>query len=93
MDQKILQYVTFPQEFILKTSRKLNPTEQLSKLKIDCLFPVVIKDLALDFLLIDQDKTDVKRIKLHLNIASKPIVSELIIKTTARVPIVQTIPI
>ena len=93
MDQKILQYVTFPQEFILKTSRKLNPTEQLSKLKIDCLFPVVIKDLALDFLLINQDKTDVKRIKLHLNIASKPIVSELIIKTTARVPIVQTIPI
>ena len=93
MDQKILQYVTFPQEFILKTSRKLNPTEQLSKLKIDCLFPVVIKDLALDFLLINQDKTDVKRIKLHLNIASKPIVSELIIKTTARVPIVQPIPI
>jgi len=93
MDQKILQYVTFPQEFILKTAKKISPTEQTGKLKIDCFFPVVIKDLALDFLLINQDKTDVRRIKLHLNLASKPIVSDLIIKTTARVPIIQPIPI
>jgi hypothetical protein len=57
------------------------------------MFPVVIKDLALDFLLISNDKTDIRRIKLHLNLASKPIVSDLIIKTTARVPIIQPIPI
>jgi hypothetical protein len=65
----------------------------ISKLKIDCNFAVVIKDLALDFLLISTDKKDVRRIKLHLNIAAKPIISDLIIKTTARVPIIQPIPI
>lgn len=26
MDQKILQYVTFPNDFMLKTSKKLTPT-------------------------------------------------------------------
>jgi hypothetical protein len=57
------------------------------------MFPVVIKDLALDFLLISNDKTDIRRIKLHLNLASKPIVSDLVIKTTARVPVIQPIPI
>ena len=54
---------------------------------------MVIKDLALDFLLINENKRDVRRIKLYLNLASKPIISDLIIKTTARVPIIQPIPI
>lgn len=93
MDQKILQYVTFPQELALRNSKKPSPAEQLSKLKIACMFPVVIKDLALDFLLISNDKTDIRRIKLHLHLASKPIVSDLVIKTTARVPVIQPIPI
>lgn len=92
MDQKILQYVTFPQEFVLKTSKKQS-IDSMSKLKLECSFPVVVKDLALDFLMINQNKTDVRRIKLHLNLATKPIVSDIIIKTTARVPIIQPIPI
>ena len=65
----------------------------ISKLKIDCNFPVVIKDLALDFLLINADKKDVRRIKLHINLACRPVANDLIIKTTARVPIIQPIPI
>jgi hypothetical protein len=62
-------------------------------MKIDCYFPVVIKDLSLDFLLINEDRRDIRRIKLGLNLASKPIQSDLIISTTARIPIVQPIPI
>ena len=93
MDQKILQYVTFPSEHVVKTKKQTNAIDLISKLKIECNFPVVIKDLALDFLIINEDKRDVRRIKLHVNLASKPIVSDLIMKTTARMQIIQPIPI
>ena len=94
MDQKILQYVTFPKENLIKNLKKqLSPADLINKFKFDCLFPVVIKDLAIDFLLISEDKRDVRRIKIHLNIANKPIISEIMMKTPARIPIIQPIPI
>ena len=95
MDQKILQYVTFPTEHFIKNPKKQqsNAVDLLNKIKIDCYFPQVLKDLNLDFLLINEDRRDIRRIKVCLNLASKPIQSDLIISTTARVPIIQPIPI
>jgi hypothetical protein len=76
MDHKILQYVTFPHEHQIKNIKKqLSQADLISKFKFDCLFRVVIKDLAIDFLLVSQDKKDVRRIKIHINIANKPILS------------------
>ena len=86
--------MTFPKEHLIKNLKKqLSPADLINKFKFDCLFLVVIKDLAIDFLLISEDKRDVRRIKIHLNIANKPIISEIMMKTSARTPIIQPIPI
>lgn len=99
MDNKILSYVSFPLDFSinLSTLKQQGANEQLlnnsNKLRIECLFDKVFKDLCLDFLLTNAEKTDVRRIKVHVNLGNKPIMSEIIMKTTARVPIIQPIPI
>ena len=50
MDPRISDHVTFPREVVLKGSKKDSPEQ--NKIKIDCNFSTVIKDLALDFLLL-----------------------------------------
>jgi hypothetical protein len=54
MDQKILSYVTFPHEHIIKNAKKNSTaSEMINKMKFECKFPAVIKDLVLDILLIN----------------------------------------
>ena len=44
-------------------------------------------------MLISLDKRDVRRFRAQINVTSQPIVSNLVIKTNTRTPLVQDIPI
>jgi hypothetical protein len=50
---------------------------------------MIIKDLVLDFVLLNHDKRDVRRFKALINVTSQPIVTNLVMKTNARTPLVQ----
>ncbi len=98
MDAKILDYITFPSQVTLKTSKKdqFGGVQHQNKIKIQYNFPHILKDLTLDFLLIGdakRDIQDVRRFKISLNIVHKPLSQELIMTTTARKPICQLIPL
>lgn len=43
----------------------------------------------LDFVLLSADKRDVRRFKAQVNVTSQPIVSNLVMRTNARTPLVQ----
>ena len=51
MDPKITEHISFPSEVMLKVLKKEGLQPQ-NKLKLDCNFNCVLKDLTLDFLLI-----------------------------------------
>lgn len=51
MDPKISEHIRFPTEVILKGSKK-EGVEPQNKIKLDCNFSYVLKDLTLDFLLL-----------------------------------------
>lgn len=91
MDPKILQFIKFPNELTI-FHRKKSKTDIRNKLKIECNFNIIIKDLVLDFVLLSSDKRDVRRFKAQVNVTSQPIVSNLVMKTNARTPLVQEIP-
>ena len=91
MDPKILELIKIDPELTLfKTKAK---TDSRNKIKIECNFNIIIKDLALDLVLVSPDRKDVRRFKAHINISSQPIVSSLSLKTHARTPLIQEIPI
>lgn len=92
MDPKILQYISIPSELTLFNRKKVK-SDLRNRLKMECNFNIIIKDLILDFVLISLDKRDVRRFKAQINVTSQPIVSHLTMKTNARTPLIQEIPI
>lgn len=67
-----------------------------NKLRLDCHFLSVIKDLSLDFLLIGdarRDVQDVRRFRVGLSIQQPPLLQDIIMTTTARKLLTQSIPL
>lgn len=91
MDPKILQFIKFPSELTIY-HRKKNKTDIRNKLKIECNFNIIIKDLILDLVLLSNDKRDVRRFRSQVTVTSQPMISNLVMRTNARTPLVQEIP-
>jgi hypothetical protein len=93
MDPKIKQFMEIPSEIWI-FQRKGNGKQDLkNKLKVICNFNFIVRDLVLDFVLINKDKKDVRRFKAHINVLSQPIITNLEMRINARSSLVQDIPI
>lgn len=94
MDPKILEHINFPREVMLRGAKKESPEN--NKIRLDCNFTSVLKDLSLDFLLLGdprRDIQDVRRFKVALNIQHAPIIQDILMTTPARKTLSQPIPI
>lgn len=69
MDPKILQFIKFTSDVTIY-NRKKSKNEVKNKLKIECNFNVIIKDLIFDFVLVSADKKDVRRFKASANVTN-----------------------
>lgn len=88
-----MEHITFPREVLLKGAKK---DSQDNRIRLDCNFTCVLKDLVLDFLLLGdprRDVQDVRRFRVALNIQHAPITQEIMMTTSARKTLAQPIPI
>ena len=94
MDPKITEHINFPKEVMMKGAKKESPEN--NKIKIDCNFSSVLKDLALDFLLLGDPRRevqDVRRFRVALTIQHPPLTQDIIMTTSARKTLIQSIPL
>jgi hypothetical protein len=98
MDPRITEYITFPLEVALKNQKKdiISGVDFQNKIRLEYHFLHLLKDLTLDFLLIGdphRDIQDVRRFRVGLTVAHKPLQQELVMTTTARKSLTQPIPL